>query len=170
VPTMELVELEERHLDATYRWISDQEVRWGIVIDRVITPESHRSWFAHQKADTSQVVYAVMAADDHVGNFGYRQLNPQHATGDLWMYMGNEFRGRSLGGQVLQKGLEAGFGALQLRKISLSVRIENTRAVLIYARAGFRVEGVLHAEQLYQRRPVDMLRMGLLRGASNASE
>jgi len=41
-------------------------------------------------------------------------------------------------------------------------RVGNFRAVKLYARAGFRVEGLLCAEQIYQGRPVDWLRLALI--------
>jgi UDP-4-amino-4,6-dideoxy-N-acetyl-beta-L-altrosamine N-acetyltransferase len=160
-----LIDLAESHLAATYRWVRDPSVRDGLLVNRKISAEEHRAWFAKLANDSSQRVFAVLVDGCHVGNFGYRNLLPGHGTGELWMFVGPEFQGRRMGFPMLNRGLEMGFGPLKLRKVLLNVDTANTRALLLYARAGFRVEGLLHAEQIYHDRPVDLLRMALMADA-----
>jgi UDP-4-amino-4,6-dideoxy-N-acetyl-beta-L-altrosamine N-acetyltransferase len=162
---IDLVDLAESHLAATYRWVSDPSVRDGLLVDRKISTDEHRAWFAKLANDSSQRVFAALADGCHIGNFGYRNLLPGHGTGELWMFIGPEFQGRRMGFPMLNRGLEMGFGTLKLRKVLLNVDTTNVRALLLYARAGFHVEGLLHADQIYQDRPVDLLRMALMADA-----
>ena len=155
--------LAPEHLAASFRWINDERIRAGLLVDRVISEEAHQAWFTALAADESQAVFAVIAGDFHVGNFGYRHLSPRHRSGDLWMYLGPEHQGRGLGDAMLKAGIWKGFDGLALRKIYLQVRTDNVRAISLYARAGFRVEGVLQGEQMYAGQAVDMLRMALFR-------
>jgi RimJ/RimL family protein N-acetyltransferase len=163
-----LTPLAEEHLGNLLHWLEDQAVRDGILSDQVITPAGHRSWFQAQRQDASQAVFAVLSGGQHVGALGFRSLSQRHQTGELWMYMGSQHQRRGLGRAALRAGVETGFNELKLRKISLSVRIDNARAVSLYAREGFIVEGVLRAERLYRGAPVDLIRMALVRpsGAS----
>src|SRR5262249_8533390 len=144
--TIKLVELGEEHLETSFRWMSDEELRRGLLFDRAITPTSHRAWYADYRADPSQAIYAALSSESHVGNFGYRRIDRRHRTADLWMYIGLEYRGKGLARSVLRQGLDLGFGQLQLRKICLSVRADHVRALALYIRAGFVLEGILRAQ------------------------
>lgn len=79
------------------------------------------------------------------------------------MYIGSQHQRQGLGRRALRAGVKIGFEGLGLRKISLSVRLDNACAVRLYAREGFIVEGVLRSERLYRGTPIDLLRMALLR-------
>jgi UDP-4-amino-4,6-dideoxy-N-acetyl-beta-L-altrosamine N-acetyltransferase len=162
---IDLVNLAESHLAATRRWVIEPGIRDGLLIDREISEEEHLAWFATIVTDTSQRVFAAMADGRHIGNFGYRNLFPRHRTGEFWMLIGPEHQGQHLGFPLLCRGLALGFGALTLRKIFANACTANTRAIALYARAGFRVEGILHAEQIYRGQPVDILRIALLADA-----
>jgi RimJ/RimL family protein N-acetyltransferase len=158
-----LTPLAEEHLGNLLHWLEDQAIRDGILSDQVITPAGHRSWFRAQRQDASQAVFAILGGSRHVGVLGFRSLSKRHETGELWMYIGSQHQRQGLGRGALRAGVEIGFNKLGLRKISLSVRIDNTPAVGLYAREGFIVEGVLRADRLYRGTPVDLLRMALLR-------
>jgi RimJ/RimL family protein N-acetyltransferase len=155
--------LAREHLAATLRWITDERVRRGLLVGHDITAEGHGAWFAALQEDRSQAVYAALADSAHVGNFGYRLLSAQHASGELWMYVGPEHHGHGLGKGMLEAGLAKGFEQHSLRKIYLRVHTGNARAIMLYARAGFSVEGVLAREELFGGEAVDMLRMALFR-------
>lgn len=151
--------LGEEHLDATRRWMADEDLRWGLLLDREVTPELHRGWFSRTKEDTSQAIFAIVADGAHAGNFGFRHIHRQHRTAELWMYLGAEHRGSGIAKPALRAGLDCGFGSLALRKISLLVRADNHRAVSLYTGAGFVEEGFLRAEQIYRGTAIDMIRM-----------
>lgn len=154
-----LVPLTEAHLDNLLRWLGDQSVRDGVLIDQIITAESHRAWFASQYNDHRLANFAVVAGDIHVGAFGYRNLSRRHGTGELWMYIDPEHQGHGLGKSALRAGLAIGFKDFGLRKILLVVDRKNARAISLYEGSGFVVEGRLRAEQLYRGEPVDLIRM-----------
>jgi RimJ/RimL family protein N-acetyltransferase len=155
--------LARNHLAATLRWISDERIRRGLLVGRDITPAQHSAWFAALQEDRSQAIYAALENGAHIGNFGYRLISSQHASGELWMYVGTEHQGRGLGKAMLDAGLAIGFERHSLRKIYLRVHAGNARAIVLYARAGFAVEGLLAREELFRGEPVDMLRMALFR-------
>ncbi|WP_451988187.1 GNAT family N-acetyltransferase [Azospirillum endophyticum] len=156
-----LAPLGEAHLARSLSWINSDSVRDGLLVDRLITIQEHRAWFAALNRDELQAVFAASATGIHVGNFGYRHLAPKHGTGEMWMFLGPEHQKRGLAFPMLKAGISKGFSSLGLRKIVLHVAIGNARAVSIYARAGFQVEGVLRAEQMYRGQPMDLLRMAL---------
>lgn len=156
-----VVPLAAEHLESTFLWMTSQALRDAMLIEQQITRESHLAWFQARHSDCTQAIRAIVAGGLHVGNCGYRHLDSRHRTGELWIYLGPEHQGKGLAGRALRSAVEVGFDELGLRKIYLTVRPSNTRAFSIYVRAGFEVEGVLRAEQIYHGRPVDLLRMAL---------
>jgi len=159
--TLVLVPFGKAHLANTFCWVTDQHVREGMLIDREITLESHRAWFEAAMKDAAQAVYAAVAEDLHVGNFGYRHLSPQGRRGELWMYLGPEYQRRHLSGPLLQAGLQQGFGQLGLRTIDLHVRADNAAALALYERAGFQVARIETAARTIGGRAVDIVHMVL---------
>ena len=74
-----------------------------------------------------------------------------------------EFWGKGCGSEALQLILRYAFLELNLRRVSLSVFEYNRRAIRIYEKAGFRLEGSLRQAIIRDGRRWDMLFMGILR-------
>jgi RimJ/RimL family protein N-acetyltransferase len=158
-----LASFDASHLKATYRWIQQPDIRAGILFDRKVDQNSHAVWFATAMQDRSQAHYAILENNVHIGNFGYRNIDLHDGRGDLYMYLDADSRGRGAGTDALSAGLDKGFGEVGLRKITLIVRTDNVSAIHIYRKAGFAHEGLLKAEVMFEGKPVDVRRMGLLR-------
>jgi RimJ/RimL family protein N-acetyltransferase len=159
--TLVLVPFGKAHLANSLRWVTDPQVREGMLIDRQITPESHNAWFEAVMKDPAQAVYAAIAQDIHVGNFGFRHLSPQGRSGELWMYLGPEHQRQRLSSPLLQAGLREGVGPLALGTIDLHVRADNAIARALYERAGFQVARIEAGARMMQGRAVDVVHMVL---------
>ncbi|MFX5622814.1 GNAT family N-acetyltransferase, partial [Acinetobacter baumannii] len=70
-------------------------------------------------------------------------------------------QGRGLAVQATRLALDYGFSVLNLHKIYLIVDRENEKAVHVYAKAGFRQEGVLKEEFFMNGQYRDVIRMGI---------
>jgi RimJ/RimL family protein N-acetyltransferase len=154
-----LVPFDRSHLPATLRWVQDDDIRAGILLDRRIDAESHAHWFESASRDSSQKLYAILDGAVHIGNFGFRSIVPDDRCADLWIYLGAGSRGRGAGFAAVLVGLKIGFGDLGLRRITLIVRTDNAAAIRVYKKAGFAEEGILRGGAHFGGRPVDVLRM-----------
>lgn len=71
--------------------------------------------------------------------------------------------GRGVGSELMRRGLEEA-GHRGLRRLELTVMTDNHRAIGLYLRHGFLVEGLRRQAVLRAGRPVDEYHMGLLLG------
>jgi RimJ/RimL family protein N-acetyltransferase len=85
---------------------------------------------------------SIVAEEDGeiVGGIG---VNPSGIAGVAWLGMSiiAEHRGRGLGRELLDAAIEAAREA-DYRKLELEVFPENARAIALYLRAGFEIEGL----------------------------
>ena len=88
VPQVTLAPLSSMHLERTRRWITDPRVAEPFLYSGEVTACSHRDWFARVKGDRSQCLFAVHdSGGTHVGNIGFKNLDPATRSGEMWIYM-----------------------------------------------------------------------------------
>ncbi|MEA2300622.1 MAG: L-phenylalanine/L-methionine N-acetyltransferase [Solirubrobacteraceae bacterium] len=115
--------------------------------------------------------HALWVLEDDDGRVaGCLGLHPTHATGvaTLGMFVLGSARGRGGGRALLEAGLAHARSA-ELHKVELEVWPENARAIGLYARTGFAVEGLRRDH--YRRRDGSLrsaLMMGLAVGSATA--
>jgi RimJ/RimL family protein N-acetyltransferase len=80
--------------------------------------------------------------------------------------------GGGMGDRFFRALVDHAFHDLGAERLWLDASAENPRAITVYARAGFRLEGTLRAHWYRPAlgRPVDLVLMGLLRGEWQALE
>jgi ribosomal protein S18 acetylase RimI-like enzyme len=84
----------------------------------------------------------MLALEDEGRIVGALGLHPERVSGvyDLGMWILAEYRGQGWGRKLVQAGLEAAREA-GVRKLELEVFPDNGRAISLYAKCGFEVEG-----------------------------
>jgi len=117
--------------------------------------------------DPSEITFAICLAEGnrHVGNCGLVAIDRDNRTATLGILIGErDCRGRGFGSEAVRVLCRFAFDEMDLRKIRLDVHAGNAAGLRAYERVGFRREGVLREEVYRAGRPVDVVRMGLLRG------
>ena len=90
--------------------------------------------------------------------------NPRLAhTGDVGMTVHDDFAGRGIGGALMHKLVELADHYLSLRRLELTVTVDNERAIALYEKHGFVKEGRLRGHKLRDGGLVDAFVMGRLR-------
>jgi RimJ/RimL family protein N-acetyltransferase len=82
----------------------------------------------------------------------------------LGMVVNKEFRENGVGSALMEHALEWAKTQKEIEKISLSVFSTNKRAIKLYKKFGFRVEGVLKKEFILKGKYADEVVMGLFLG------
>ncbi len=150
----------------TAAWSQDSEYMrlYDINLVMVLSPQSEKEdlekrvsrnvWFMIQALSTGQVIGEVS-----LGGIDY-------PAGNAWLGIGignRDFWGKGCGSDAVRLMLNFGFREMNLRRVSLSVAEYNERALRVYEKLGFVVEGRCRKTILRFGRRWDKIMMGLLR-------
>ena len=99
----------------------------------------------------------------YLGEIALTGVDPVARKARLTLVLKPEEQGKGYGAEAVGLALEYAFRWMNLERVALSVQTDNPRAIRVYERAGFRLEGRLRREVYRDGRYVDVLMMGLLR-------
>ncbi|MBQ1090718.1 GNAT family N-acetyltransferase [Streptomyces sp. B93] len=153
----------------------DAEVMWQIIGDPEVvrftgappselTPERVRSWYATRADQPDRLDLAVTdrASGEVVGEVVLHEYDPAGRSCTFRTLLGPRGRGRGLGTEATRLIVGHGFERLGLHRIQLDVYAFNHRALRVYEKAGFVVEGVRREVEPRDGVWVDEVVMGLL--------
>ncbi|WP_405768408.1 GNAT family N-acetyltransferase [Streptomyces sp. NBC_01538] len=145
--------------------IEDPEViRFTFEPNTVITPESLRSWYGSRSDRTDRLDLAVTdrATGELVGEVVLNDWNPATRSCNFRTLLGPRGRGRGLGTEATRLIVAYGFEQLGLHRIELQTYAHNQRALHVYEKVGFVVEGVRREVQLREGEWADEVLMAIL--------
>ncbi|MBW8740110.1 MAG: GNAT family N-acetyltransferase [Streptomyces turgidiscabies] len=145
--------------------IEDPEViRFTFEPDTVITPESLRSWYGSRSDRTDRLDLAVTdrPTGELVGEVVLNEWNPATRSCNFRTLLGPRGRGRGLGTEATRLIVAYGFEQLGLHRIELQTYAHNRRALHVYEKVGFVIEGVRREVQLREGEWADEVLMAIL--------
>jgi putative acetyltransferase len=108
------------------------------------TPEEVHSWLERRPAGSPAVV--ACCGDVIVGSADLRRFDGRRAhVGEVGLGVHDDYAGRGIGSALLAALIEAGERWLGLTRLQLTVFTDNQRAIALYRRFGFEVEGTHRA-------------------------
>ncbi|MFE1952455.1 GNAT family N-acetyltransferase [Streptomyces sp. NPDC059524] len=128
------------------------------------TLERLRAWYGSRAAQTDRLDLAVTdrATGELVGEVVLNEWEPEHRCATFRTAIGARGRGRGLGSEALRLVVRYGFESAGLHRIQLEAYADNERALHVYAKAGFVVEGVRRQAELWDGRRRDAVLMAAL--------
>lgn len=157
-------ELSIDHAPAMFRWMCDPEVSKNLGLRRSPTFEYTTDWINHARSADDLHVYTILFKNTHVGNIVLDRIDTYLQTARLSIYIGDPaYRSQGIGLSGMYLALRHGFSELSLHKVWLTVHVHNLRAVNLYHRLGFEIEGTLRDEFILDGNWVDVHYMGLLK-------
>lgn len=114
-------------------------------------------------AGGANFVIAEKGSLNYLGQCNLVLIDQQSRKATLAIVMPREHHGKGYGGEAIGLLLRFAFDQMNLNRVSLHVIEDNPRAIALYERCGFRLEGRLRQEQYQDGRYKDILVMGALR-------
>lgn len=154
---------EEKHIPLYYEWRNDPEVaqydQSGFI--RPMGYEEVATWSVRMVEGLSFITYD---GDVPLGTAAFMGLDNRNRHAELAIVIGNkDYWGKGYGTQIMERLLEWGFNGLNLNRLYLHVFSNNERAVNLYEKMGFKLEGEMR-EMLFQDGAyVDVKVYGMLR-------
>jgi RimJ/RimL family protein N-acetyltransferase len=156
--------LEETDLDHCMSWVNDPQVTH--FLSSFLFPVSRSAELAFiQRAargdDPHNRVLAICLHDGtYLGNIGLHRIDYRNGTAEVGLVIGaRQYWGQGYAREALLCLMQFAFNQLGLRKLTLRVFADNQRALRLYQRCGFQVEGVLKEQHFAHGRYLDEVHM-----------
>jgi RimJ/RimL family protein N-acetyltransferase len=145
------------------KWFADPEVTKNLRQQR-ITLAQQRAWIRGAKKRPANKVFAIETrGGTHIGSIGLHKVSKQDCKAEYGIFIGDKsFWGQGYGRAASELILMYGFRVLKLNRIYLQVYVFNTRGLRLYAKLGFKKEGVLRQHVRRGGRYHNAVVMGLL--------
>ena len=140
----------------------------GVIAGTLQVPFPSLERWRARIAETPPGAYLLVACADRrvVGNLGLvaRDKSPRtRHVAELGIAVHDEWQRRGAGSALLRAGLDLADNWLALRRVELSVFVDNEAAIRLYQKFGFESEGTCRQYALRNGQYVDVLRMARLR-------
>jgi RimJ/RimL family protein N-acetyltransferase len=159
--------LVEADAAASALWLNDPRIQRTLAVHgRTITAEDSRA-FIRGAAERRDLLFAITATAGgaHVGNAGLHAIDAVDSLAELGLMIGlPDCWGRGYGTETVVLLCRHALGALGLHRVQLSCYANNPRALAVYRRVGFVVEGRRRAVRRIEGAWVDELLFGMLAG------
>jgi L-phenylalanine/L-methionine N-acetyltransferase len=138
------------------------KVRWGTLR---LPFESREQWRKRTENPSGDRTGIVAVLDGHVvGSAGLHHYagRRRHAAG-LGICVHDDFHGRGIGSALMAALVDAADNWLDLKRLELTVYVDNAPAIGLYKKFGFEMEGTRRADTFRDGRYVDSFEMARLR-------
>lgn len=154
---------EEKHIPIYYQWRNDPEVA-KFDQSGFIRPMGYGEVEAWSQRMVDGLSFITFDGDVPLGTAAFMNLDERNRHAELAIVIGNkDYWGKGFGTQIMKQLLDWGFNGLNLNRLYLHVFSSNQRAINLYEKMGFVLEGEMR-EMLFQNgKYVDLKVFGLLR-------
>ncbi len=150
-------------------WINKETILRYLDYGRFPTSLSELSEYVRSKVKSKESIFLAIVnkrTHRHIGNVKLEPINWVNRTTGFSIFIGEEKnRNRGIGKEVIKLMIDCAFYRLNLHRISLGVIEGNKRALKLYKKFGFKIEGI-EREAIYDpimKRYINNIKMGLLR-------
>jgi len=159
--------VEEADIETMYQWYNDQEVNlWSSgawPLNTLLSKEQLAVKFLDELPDTYR--YTILAENELlIGTIGFKEVNIPAQSATLFVVLGNKtYWGKGYGTDALITFSRFLLTQWNFHRISLDTWDGNNRAIRVYEKVGFKIEGRQREARFVLGKYHDAILMGLLR-------
>ncbi|PTL38989.1 GNAT family N-acetyltransferase [Alkalicoccus saliphilus] len=118
----------------------------------------------HYAGESDAEIYSIWSSDHKpCGHAALRKIDTYHRSARIGkLFIAPEYRGLGITPIILQKLLYHSFSVMNLNRVGLGVFADNERALSIYRRFGFHIDGRLRDYRRINDRYIDLIEMSVL--------
>lgn len=163
-PTILVRHAEVTDAEALHRINTSPRAVWGTLQLPIASVEKYRKRIA-ERPDS---IYSLVATADGevVGNLGLHTLvqNPRRShVGEIGMSVRDDWQGKGIGTALMQAATDLADKWLNLKRLELTVYVDNPPAIALYRKFGFEQEGLLRGYAFRDGAYVDAYTMARMR-------
>lgn len=129
-----------------------------------------QEWVEFHRNRKDEIIWVIgdRANDTCLGHVGLYDIDYRVRKAEFAILIGEKSCwGKGLGQSITQATIDYGFDQLNLHRIELEVLANNSRAIHIYEKLGFRREGIQRDAQFRDGQYIDVIIMALLEHERN---
>jgi L-phenylalanine/L-methionine N-acetyltransferase len=138
------------------------KVRWGTLRLPFASKEQWRKKMENPSDDRTQIVAALDGSIVGEAGIWHSKGRRRHAGG-VGLCVHDDFHRRGIGKALLAALIDVADNWLDLKRLELTVYVDNTPAIALYTKFGFEVEGTRRADAFRDGQYVDSFEMARLR-------
>lgn len=163
-PTVLLKDLAEVNNDLQMKvrdWRNSKEVSQYFIIDE-ISEETHINWLKNLKENNNSKAFIIYFSESPVGLAYFKNINQLDKTAEWGIFIhSKKYRGQGIGSKSAKLSLESGFNELNLENIYLEVFKNNTSAINVYEKFGFKTVNPCHKQLIKNDKTINVVLMKL---------
>lgn len=148
------------------KWVNNPELKSKIGTIYPISDIEHEKWFSSRFGNSNEKIFGIISKKDGclIGIIGLKNIDFINRHAELYIYIGdNQYLSKGLGTDAIQTLVDFSFDQLNLHKVYLNVFDYNEKAIKVYERVGFAVEGVLKDALYRDGQYHDVILMGRIK-------
>lgn len=155
--------LEDDDSEMLRGWRNDPELSQYACNAIPISQIEQRTWYdGYAKNKTYQVFIIEDEAKDPIGYCLVKNLDHLNRNAEIGGYLIPKVQGKGYGKDVFKTLMKYCFKELNMHRVYLQVFAFNTRAVQLYEKLGFKIEGTFRDAFFKQGRYQDLVQMSIL--------
>ncbi|MEP7215880.1 MAG: GNAT family protein [Anaerolineaceae bacterium] len=151
-----------------YQWFNDPEVTQHLSLRYPLSHAQEKEFIeSAQRIGYNSATFGVETVVEGrlIGGVGFERVSPENRNAILGIAIGDKsFWNGGYGSDAMRVLCRFGFEMMNLHRIELEVFAENVRAIHVYEKVGFRMEGTRRQAVFKFGRYQDIHVMGLLEG------
>lgn len=137
---VELRTMNQQDIERTYSWIQNPRFQEYFPVNGVPELNKHCEYWSSKLDSPQERCYAIYRLGRHIGNCGFKHIDTRSRSLEYWVYIGEESMwGKGLGGYIQALVHHEYAQIFPDWTLYLHVKKDNTRAVRLYERSGYRV-------------------------------
>lgn len=145
IPSIELVDFEERFLPELFELRSDLETQQLLLSDSVDTEVRDTLNWIRRRLDESTTMFKVATSrvdGEFVGFIQFVSIHGVHQRCEMGVAIARSWRGEGLAHEMISLGMDRVYQERGVSKFIVHVRTDNDRARHLYEKLGYRAVGV----------------------------
>lgn len=144
------------------RWINNPKNNEFLHYDLPLEYNKTLTWFKNNKNNDNRYDAVIEVDGITVGLIGLLNIDYKNAKAEYYITIGEEYcKGKGVASKATALLLAYAFKELELNKVYMYTEIDNIPAQKLFEKMGFRKEGYLKEDLIYNNRKVDRLFYGL---------
>lgn len=153
----------EEDIPYKVKWINNSENNRYLHYDLPLREDKTLLWFKKIKNKEDRVDYTITYQNIPVGIIGLLNIDSVNKKAEYYITLGEVFyKGQGIASAASSLLLKKAFKEMQLNKIYLFTETENIEGQKLFERVGFRKEGLLKEDIIYNKKSLDRFAYGLI--------